>query len=89
MILLIAGQKFNSQVYNVEDVLIEAAQNATNTIHNVSATLYSVKLIVQPYDNQMYTSLNATEAKLDSLAGVVSDKVFVNKKTYQKVFTIV
>ncbi|KAG0570264.1 hypothetical protein M758_6G143600 [Ceratodon purpureus] len=89
VILLIAGRRFNSQVYNVEDVLIKAAQNATDNLHNVSSTLGSVKNIVQPYNQQMYVSLNSTETKLDSLAGVVNDKVFVNKKTYQKVFKIV
>ena len=89
MVLLIAGRRFNSQVYNVEDVLIQAAQNATDNLHNVSATLGNVKLIVQPYNQQLYASLGSTETKLDSLANVVNDKVFVNKQTYQKIFEIV
>lgn len=89
VILLIAGRKFNSQASNVEDVLVGAAQNATDNLHNVSATLGSVKLIVQSYNQDLFATLNSTEASLDSLAGVVSDKVFVNKKTYRKVFNIV
>jgi predicted neutral ceramidase superfamily lipid hydrolase len=89
VILLIAGRKFNFQASNVENVLVGAAQNATDNLHNVSATLGSVKLIVQSYNQDLFATLNSTEASLDSLAGVVSDKVFVNKKTYQKVFKIV
>nr|XP_024397762.1 uncharacterized protein LOC112292982 isoform X2 [Physcomitrium patens] len=89
VILLIASRKFNSQVYNVQDVIVGAAQNATDNIRNVSASLHAVKDIVLPYNQPLYQTLNRTETKLDSLALVVSEKVFVNKKTYQKVFKIV
>jgi hypothetical protein len=90
VILLIAARRLNSQVNNVENVLLEAAQNATDTIHNVSSTLNNVKGVVLPYNQQLYTSLDSTQTKLDSLAVVVSDKAFVKyKKTYQMVFKIV
>lgn len=72
----------------MEDVLVEAAHNATDDIHSVAATLDNVKDIVLPYNPELYRTLNSTERKLDSLAVVVNEKVFVNKRTYQKVFKI-
>ncbi|KAG0626238.1 hypothetical protein M758_2G113500 [Ceratodon purpureus] len=89
VVLFVACKKFTSQAYNVEDVLVEAAQNATENIHSVTATLDNVKEIVLPYNRNLYLTLNSTEMKLNSLAGVVNEKVFVNKKTYQKVFNII
>jgi hypothetical protein len=90
VILLIAARRLTSQVNNVEDVLLEAAQNATDTLHNVSSTLGNVKGVVLPYNQQLYTSLDSTQTKLDSLAVVVNEKAFVKyRKTYQMVFNIV
>lgn len=88
MVLFVAWKKFSAQAYNVEDVVVEAARNATDSIHGVSDTLAQVKVIVLPYNRQLYRSLNSTETKLNSLASVVNEKVFVNKRTYQKIFKI-
>lgn len=88
MVLFVACKKFTSQAYNVEDVVVDAAQNATDNIHSVSATLDDVKGVVRPYDLALFGTLNSTETKLNSLALVVHEKVFVNKKTYQLVFKI-
>lgn len=89
VVLFVACKKFTSQAYNVEDVLVEAAQNATDNIHSVTATLDDVKGVVRPYDLALFGTLNSTETKLNSLALVVHEKVFVNKKTYQLVFKII
>lgn len=90
VILLIAARRLTSQVNNVETVLLEAAQNATDTIQNVSSTLGNVKGVVLPYNQQLYTSLDSTQTKLDSLAVVVNEKAFVKyRKTYHMVFNIV
>lgn len=89
MVLYIASRDFNKQAYNVEDVLLAAANNATASIHNVSATLTSVETTVRPYSSSLADTLNSTNAKLDSEASVVQDKVLVNKQTYKKVFKIV
>lgn len=48
MVLFVAWKKFSAQAYNVEDVVVEAARNATDSIHDVSDTLAQVKVIVLP-----------------------------------------
>lgn len=89
VVLFIACKNFTSQAYNVEDVIVDAAQNATNAVYTVSDTLNEVKGNVLPYNRQLYRTLNSTESQLVSIADLVNEKVFVNKKTYQKVFKIV
>lgn len=86
--MFVACKRFTAQVYNVEDVIVEAAQNATDSIHSVTDTLGDVKDIVLPYNRELYHSINSTQAKLNSLALVVTNKVFVNKKLYQRIFKI-
>jgi len=88
VVLFVACKKFTAQAYNVQDVLVEAAHNATENIYSVTDTLAHVKGIVLPYNPELSSSLNSTETKLNSLAVVVNEKVFVNKKTYQKVFRL-
>lgn len=88
VILYIAARELNTQAYNVEDVLVEAAQNASTKLHSVSSSLSSAEGIVVQYSVPLASAINSTAVKLNSTAAVVSDKVFVNKKTYQQVFKI-
>ncbi len=89
MALYVSIQEFKSQATDVEDVVLEAAQNATNSIHTVSAQIASVETILQPYSSQSFlTSLNSIENTLSEQANDVESKVLVNKKTYKHVVDI-
>jgi hypothetical protein len=88
--LYVSIQEFKSQATDVEDVVLEAAQNATNSIHTVSAQIASVETILQPYSSQSFlTSLNSIENTLSEQANDVESKVLVNKKTYKHVVDII
>ncbi len=89
MALYVSIQEFKSQAIDVEDVVLEAAQNATNSIHTVSAQIASVETILQPYGSPSFVaSLNSIENTLSQQANDVESKVLVNKKTYKHVVDI-
>jgi hypothetical protein len=88
--LYVSIQEFKSQTTDVEDVVLEAAQNATNSIHTVSAQIASVETILQPYSSPSFlASLNSIENTLSEQANDVESKVLVNKKTYKHVVDII
>ncbi len=76
-----------TEAYDVEDVILEAAQNATDSIHTVSSKLASVQVILQPYYGIM-SSVNAIEVTLNRTANDVQSKVLTNKETYKHVVQI-
>ncbi len=89
MALYVSIQEFKSQATDVEDVVLEAAQNATDSIHTVSAQIASVETILQPYSSPSFlTSLNSIENTLSQQANDVESKVLVNKKKYKHVVDI-
>ncbi|CAM6010905.1 unnamed protein product [Sphagnum balticum] len=87
--LYVSIQEFKSQTTDVEDVVLEAAQNATDSIHTVSAQIASVETILQPYSSPSFVaSLNSIENTLSEQANDVESKVLVNKKKYKHVVDI-
>ncbi len=87
--LYIASKECKDKAYNVEDVILEAAQNATNSITTVSSKLASVQATLQPYSSASFvTSVNSIETTLNKTAANVQSKVLVNKKTYKRIVQI-
>jgi hypothetical protein len=88
-VLYIASKECKDKAYNVEDVILEAAQNATNSITTVSSKLASVQATLQPYSSASFvTSVNSIETTLNKTAANVQSKVLVNKKTYKRIVQI-
>ncbi len=89
VVLYIASKECKDKAYNVEDVILEAAQNATNSITTVSSKLASVQATLQPYSSASFvTSVNSIETTLNKTAANVQSKVLVNKKTYKRIVQI-
>jgi hypothetical protein len=89
VVLYIASKECKNKAYNVEDVILEAAQNATNSITTVSSKLASVQATLQPYSSASFvTSVNSIETTLNKTAADVQSKVLVNKKTYKQIVQI-
>jgi hypothetical protein len=89
VVLYIASKECKDKAYNVEDVILEAAQNATNSITTVSSKLASVQATLQPYSSASFvTSVNSIETTLNKTAADVQSKVLVNKKTYKRIVQI-
>ncbi len=89
MVLYVSIHKFKSQATDVEDVVLEAAQNVTNSIHTILAKIASVETILQPYSSPSFlASHNSIENTLSEQANNVESKVLVNKKTYKHVVDI-
>jgi hypothetical protein len=86
VVLYIASQECKTEAYDVEDVILEAAQNATDSIHTVSSKLASVQVILQPYG--IMASVNTIEVTLNRTANDVQSKVLTNKETYKHVVQI-
>ncbi|CAM6058605.1 unnamed protein product [Sphagnum tenellum] len=90
VVLYIASKECKDKAYNVEDVILEAAQNATNSITTVSSKLASVQATLQPYSSPSFvTSVNSIETTLNKTAANVQSKVLVNKKTYKRIVQII
>ncbi|KAH8940848.1 hypothetical protein BDL97_14G006100 [Sphagnum fallax] len=90
VVLYIASKECKDKAYNVEDVILEAAQNATNSITTVSSKLASVQATLQPYSSASFvTSVNSIETTLNKTAANVQSKVLVNKKTYKRIVQII
>jgi hypothetical protein len=87
VILYIVSKECKTEAYDVEDVILEAAQNATDSIHTVSSKLASVQVILQPYYGIM-SSVNTIEVTLNRTANDVQSKVLTNKETYKHVVQI-
>jgi ABC-type sugar transport system permease subunit len=88
VILYIVSKECKTEAYDVEDVILEAAQNATDSIHTVSSKLASVQVILQPYYGIM-SSVNTIEVTLNRTANDVQSKVLTNKETYKHVVQII
>jgi hypothetical protein len=89
VVLYIASKECKNKAYNVEDVILEAAQNATTSITTVSSKLASVQATLQPYSSASFvTSVNSIETTLNKTAANVQSKVLVNKKTYKQIVQI-
>jgi hypothetical protein len=89
VVLYIASKECKNKAYNVEDVILEAAQNATTSITTVSSKLASVQATLQPYSSASFvTSVNSIETTLNKTAANVKSKVLVNKKTYKQIVQI-
>ncbi|CAM6039008.1 unnamed protein product [Sphagnum compactum] len=82
---LYCRHEFKSQATDVEDVVLEAAQNATDSIHTVSAQIASVETILRPYSSPSFlTSLNSIENTLSEQANNVESKVLRKAISYTK-----
>lgn len=87
-VLFLASREFNTQAYNVEDVIVAAADNATASIHTVSATFSGVQSALQTNFSNFVATLNSTATDLDNQASFVQSKLVVNKKSYKEVIHI-
>jgi hypothetical protein len=87
-VLFLASREFNTQAYNVEDVIVAAAENATASIHTVSATFSGVQSALQTNFSNFVATLNSTATDLDNQASFVQSKLVVNKKSYKEVIHI-
>ncbi|KAH9574676.1 hypothetical protein CY35_01G071400 [Sphagnum magellanicum] len=88
-VLFLASREFNTQAYNVEDVIVAAADNATASIHTVSATFSGVQSALQTNFSNFVATLNSTATDLDNQASFVQSKLVVNKKSYKEVIHII
>jgi hypothetical protein len=87
-VVFLASREFNTQAYNVEDVIVAAADNATASIHTVSATFSGVQSALQTNFSNFVATLNSTATDLDNQASFVQSKLVVNKKSYKEVIHI-
>eukprot|EP00249_Psilotum_nudum_P032151 c47336_g1_i1 orf=2-790(-) len=78
-ILLAANVRFHSRAKDVENTIIEAADNAAETIYNVTSTMASMEAELQAYDQSEADYLNSTIIELDSDAREITQKVHDNK----------
>lgn len=73
--LFVVNQRAFNQTTKVKTTLVEAATLVTDTIHTVTGALGGVEDAVQKYDIPGWQALNATEAKLDQQADLVTAKI--------------
>jgi hypothetical protein len=71
----VLNQRAFDQTTKVKTTLVEAATLVTDTIHTVTGALGRVEDTVQKYDIPGWQALNATEAKLDQQADLVTAKI--------------
>lgn len=78
-----------SQTDKVKSTVLRAAIVATDTIHTVTSTLGRVQDVLEKYNIPGWKALNSTEAKLNTQADLVVDKINNNLRKFNRLIDAV
>ncbi|XP_024529713.1 uncharacterized protein LOC9650995 [Selaginella moellendorffii] len=82
-LLLVGNKRLHEDANVVKDVLIEAANNATATIYNVTTEMTDITSKLEPFDGNL-TTLFSSKARLYFEAVQIQQKVQDNKKLIER-----
>ncbi|EFJ17991.1 hypothetical protein SELMODRAFT_420402 [Selaginella moellendorffii] len=82
-LLLVGNKRLHEDANVVKDVLIEAANNATATIYNVTTEMTDITTKLEPFDGNL-TTLFSSKARLYFEAVQIQQKVQDNKKMIER-----
>ncbi|KAG0604717.1 hypothetical protein M758_9G002900 [Ceratodon purpureus] len=87
--LFILNQRAFNQTTKVKTTVVEAATLVTDTIHTVTSTLGRVEDTIEKYNIPGWQVLNATEAKLNEQADLVTAKIDRNVRKFNNLINAV